>query len=126
MKYKLKIDNAIDLITNSSSELFVIKGDKTIDMVVELVNEALKGMTSIDQWSVNAVHFDSGEYDQWEEENIIEDFLRNFSDERAEKLRKIIKEEVNYEIYIDDNITYTYPEIRTKLEAIGFEHKGRC
>lgn len=40
MKAFINVDNTIDLITNSSSELFVLKADKQKQVIVDLINTA--------------------------------------------------------------------------------------
>ena len=40
----LRIDNTIDLITNSSSELFVIKSTKQKEVIIKMLEKALEGI----------------------------------------------------------------------------------
>lgn len=42
MKFIIKIQSLIDVITNSSSELFIIDKNKGLDFVEEIVNQAIK------------------------------------------------------------------------------------
>ena len=124
-KFKIRIDNSIDIITNSSSELFVIKGDRQKQDLIELLNSEIGKVVTFNDWSVHISRFDDSKYDSSEEESIISDFLSNFSDEKAEKLRKIINEDSYFEIYIDDYTISEFPWIEDKLLEIGFQYKGR-
>ena len=80
---------------------------------------------TFNDWSVDISRFDDSEYDSFEEESIITDFLSNFSDEKAERLRKIINEDTYFQIYIDDYTVSEFPWIKDKLLEIGFQYKGR-
>ena len=124
-KFKIRIDNSIDIITNSSSELFVIKGDRQKQDLIELLNSEIGKVVPFNDWSVDISRFDDSEYDSFEEESIITDFLSNFSDEKAERLRKIINEDTYFQIYIDDYTVSEFPWIKDKLLEIGFQYKGR-
>ena len=124
-KFKIRIDNSIDIITNSSSELFVIKGDRQKQDLIELLNSEIGKVVTFNDWSVDISRFDDSEYDSFEEESIIADFLSNFSDEKAERLRKIINEDSYFEIYIDDYTLSAFPWVEDKLLEIGFQNKGR-
>ena len=124
-KFKIRIDNSIDIITNSSSELFVIKGDRQKQDLIELLNSEIGKVVTFNDWSVDISRFDDSKYDSSEEESIISDFLSNFSDEKAEKLRKIINEDSYFEIYIDDYTISAFPWVEDKLLEIGFQNKGR-
>ena len=124
-KFKIRIDNSIDIITNSSSELFVIKGDRQKQDLIELLNSEIGKVVTFNDWSVHISRFDDSKYDSSEEESIISDFLSNFSDEKAEKLRKIINEDTYFQIYIDDYTVSEFPWIKDKLLEIGFQYKGR-
>ena len=124
-KFKIRIDNSIDIITNSSSELFVIKGDRQKQDLIELLNSEIGKVVTFNDWSVYISRFADSEYDSFEEESIISDFLSNFSDEKAERLRKIINEDTYFQIYIDDYTVSEFPWIKDKLLEIGFQYKGR-
>ena len=124
-KFKIRIDNSIDIITNSSSELLVIKGDRQKQDLIELLNSEIGKVVTFNDWSVDISRFDDSEYDSFEEESIITDFLSNFSDEKAERLRKIINEDTYFQIYIDDYTVSEFPWIKDKLLEIGFQYKGR-
>ena len=124
-KFKIRIDNSIDIITNSSSELFVIKGDRQKQDLIELLNSEIGKVVTFNDWSVHISRFDDSEYDSFEEESIIANFLSNFSDEKAERLRKIINEDSYFEIYIDDYTLSAFPWVEDKLLEIGFQNKGR-
>ena len=124
-KFKIRIDNSIDIITNSSSELFVIKGDRQKQDLIELLNSEIGKVVTFNEWSVDISRFDDSEYDSFEEESIITDFLSNFSDEKAERLRKIINEDSYFQLYIDDYTVSEFPWIKDKLLEIGFQYKGR-
>ena len=124
-KFKIRIDNSIDIITNSSSELFVIKGDRQKQDLIELLNSEIGKVVTFNDWSVYISRFDDSEYDSFEEESIIADFLSNFSDEKAERLIKIINEDSYFEIYIDDYTLSAFPWVEDKLLEIGFQNKGR-
>ena len=124
-KFKIRIDNSIDIITNSSSELFVIKGNRQKQDLIELLNSEIGKVVTFNDWSVHISRFDDSKYDSSEEESIISDFLSNFSDEKAEKLSKIINEDSYFAIYIDDYTISAFPWIEDKLLEIGFQNKGR-
>lgn len=42
MKYKIKIHSFIDLITNSSTEIYIQASEKTIQSVTEIINNILE------------------------------------------------------------------------------------
>ncbi len=118
----IRIDSMIDLITNSSSELFVIENTMAKPMLVELVNEALKGFSSIDEDDIECrINRDS--YSIWEQDSMIEDALRIFPESTREEIKeKYLKDPKYYGISFDrDNISQSYVDVRGKLAAIGFE-----
>ena len=93
--------------------------------LIELLNSEIGKVVTFNDRSVHISRFDDSKYDSSEEESIISDFLSNFSDEKAEKLRKIINEDSYFEIYIDDYTISAFPWIEDKLLEIGFQNKGR-
>ena len=93
--------------------------------LIELLNSEIGKVVTFNDWSVDISRFDDSEYDSFEEESIITDFLSNFSDEKAERLRKIINEDTYFQIYIDDYTVSEFPWIKDKLLEIGFQYKGR-
>ena len=60
-KFIIPIHSFVDVITNSSTELFIIDKEKGLEMVKEIVEEGLKKYPS-EYNKVPSVHIDNPEY----------------------------------------------------------------
>jgi hypothetical protein len=81
----IRIDNMIDLITNSSSELYVIQNKMAKSILIEMLNEAFKGTgRRFTEFSID------GRFvrDKTEYETYVDDILENFPESDREELRK--------------------------------------
>ena len=121
----IRVENMIDLITNSSSELFVINAKNTTAKVLtEMVNSAL-GYTFVTENSFEPrFKKESANYEmEWEIDNILE----NFPEEDREELRK--KYFANGGNYFaitqdrDDSYRNDY-KVKDTLIELGFEFMG--
>lgn len=120
-----KMDHIIDLITNSSSELFVIKADQSKQVFVEMINECLKGITSISEFSVEErlVEDERPGDVEWR----IEDTLKLFPKEVRQELKEKYLTKPNfYGISFDRDWIYKIEnekgfDIRGKLQTLGME-----
>lgn len=122
----IRIDNMIDLITNSSSELFVIESKgRTAETLAELVNEALAG-----EYKVSPNDFESRfkkESSNYEMEWEIDNILENFPESDREMLReKYFSNGGNYfSIMFDRDWAYQNDyKVHNKLVELGFEFIG--
>lgn len=121
----LKIDHVIDLITNSSSELFVMEAKVSKDLIVEMINESLKGTTSVSVDSIEERFFKEGNtYDaDWKIEQALEVFPENV---RAELKEKYFVNPVYWGVAFDRDWIYRQDndngvDVRSKLIELGFE-----
>lgn len=118
----IRIDSMIDIITNSSSELFVIENKMAVPMLVEMVNEALCGSGfSISESSVELRKVkELSEYESdWEIDRALEMFPEAIRDELREKY---FTEPNYYGIAFDrDEIWSSDKDVRDILKNIGFE-----
>ena len=122
----IRVENMIDLITNSSSELFVISAKNTTAQALsEMVNEALKGAYRVVPENFEKrFKKESSNYEiEWEVENILE----NFPEEDRETLReKYFSDGGNYFAFMqdrDDSYRNDY-KVKDKLIELGFEFMG--
>jgi len=115
----IRIDSIVDLITNSSSELFVIENKMTKEVLIELVNNALKGITSISNYSIE----DRFVKDEAPYDSNIDYILEKFPEEDREMLReKYFTDPRWYGISFDrDWISERDGDVREILTKIGFE-----
>ena len=126
--YILRVDNAIDLITNSSSELFVIKGDKQKEMVIEMISEAFKNNNipaCVSEWSIESMVTREEFYYEatWEKENLKE----KFPVEKHHLIEELYGNEdsnPNFYGYRFDRDSEYRDDIRDALTSIGFEYIG--
>lgn len=128
MKKKLhfvfKFDHIIDIITNSSSELFVIENKCAKTMLVDLLNNALKGIKNITEDDIEDRFKKDGDmYDQqYEIDNALELFPEDDRDILKEKYFSSPK---YYGISFDRDWIYNLNskciDIRNILIEIGFE-----
>jgi hypothetical protein len=120
----LKIDHTIDLITNSSSELFVMEAKTSKQLVVEMLNEALKGATSV---SINSIEDRIiKECRPSDADWRIDDALTLFPEETREELKAKYLTEPNYfGVSFDRDWVYEMDNkgiyIRDILSSLGFE-----
>lgn len=128
--YIIGVDNTIDLITNSSSELFVIKGDKQKAAIVEMMNEAFKARglditvreSSLDeQFSKTDRWYDP----EWDKQNLKE----NFPEEKHHLIDELFSVEegkcnfYGYTFDRDEESRLDY-QVHEALVKIGFEFMG--
>jgi len=115
----IRIDNMIDIITNSSSELFIIENTMTLPILVEMVNSALEGFSSVTENSVETRVTKTSEQNDWEIENALE----QFPEEDRDMLReKYFTDPKYYAVSFDrDQICSSDIDVRGKLSEIGFE-----
>jgi len=120
----LKIDHTIDLITNSSSELFVMEAKTSKQLVVEMLNEALKGATTVSLDSIEErVIKDCRQY---EADLKIDEALALFPEGTREELRAKYLTEPNYfGVSFDRDWVYEMDNngiyVRDILSNLGFE-----
>lgn len=120
----LKINHVIDLITNSSSELFVLEAKMNKKLIVELVNEALKGATSITEDSIEERIFKEGHvYDgEWQIQEALEKFPENV---REELKAKYFTNPNYWGVVFDRDWVYEMDsqgiDVRFKMSQLGFE-----
>jgi hypothetical protein len=120
-----KINHVIDLITNSSSELFVLEAKTNKRLIVELVNEALKGATYISEDSIEDRIFKEGNlYDaDWK----IEEALKAFPENVREELKaKYFTNPNYYGVAFDRDWVYRMDndqgiDVRSEMASLGFE-----
>jgi hypothetical protein len=74
----------IDLITNSSSELYVIENKMAKTLLVEMLNEAFEGIRKFSEWSVD----DRFCQDKSNYEFDVDNLLENFPESDREELRQ--------------------------------------
>jgi len=121
----LKIDHIIDLITNSSSELFVIENKCAKETICEIINEALKGATSVTVDCIEERFTKDG--DLYSQEYEIENALKMFPENAIEELKeKYFKNPKYYGVSFDRDWIYQMDndlnfDVRSKLINIGFE-----
>lgn len=121
MSFTINIDHVLDLITNSSSELFVIDAGMTKETLVEMVNEQLKGFSSINIHNIEErfSRDESPEDFQWKMDELL-----NCLDETdsAEIKEKYFTKPKFYGISFDRDYIYrSNIDVRAKLCEIGFE-----
>lgn len=121
----IKVDHIIDLITNSSSELYVIQATMSKEIIAEMINATLSGITSV---SVDSIedrlndNSDSVSDHEWQ----INQALEAFPVEAREELReKYFKNPAYYGVVFDRDWIYEQDnignDVRHRLEQIGFE-----
>lgn len=119
---QIRIDSMIDIITNSSSELFVIKNCMEIEMIVDLVNKSLNdSQFHITESNVEKrIAKDLAEYEvDWKITEALELFPE---DKRDEIKEKYLTEPNYYGIAFDrDHIYSSDTDVRGILSKIGFE-----
>lgn len=119
----IQIDNMIDLITNSSSELFVIKADKPKEMLAELCREALRDYRPNFTIEDISDRIFEGSHREWEESSKVEQALEVFPEEVREELREKYLTKPNYYAVVFDRDWEYHQNYQPKriLEEIGFE-----
>jgi hypothetical protein len=118
----IRIDSMIDIITNSSSELFVIENKMAIPVLVEMTNTVLSGTGfSITESCVEKrLVQDQQDYEtEWK----IDEALALFPENVREELKaKYLTEPNWYGISFDrDDIHRNDQDIRGRLTSIGYE-----
>lgn len=123
--FLLRIDHVIDLITNSSSELYVIENKTAKETIVEMVNAALKGCTSI---SVDCIedHFYNDGSKPYEAEWKINEALELIPEiYREEAKQKYFSTPKYYGIVFDRDWVWEQEnkgyDFRGSLNKLGFE-----
>lgn len=116
----IRIDNMIDIITNSSSELFIIENNMAVPMLVELVNTAFNGKLKISEYNIEGI-FNKDEYANTN----IDEILDNFPESDREMLRtKYFTDPRWYKLSLDRDWIYRVEReipLRKILTEIGFE-----
>ena len=113
----IHIDSMIDIITNSSSELFVIENKLAKPLLVELVNTALTGTNhKITEFSID----DRFVKEKAEYETYVDEILENFPSEDREELRKRYFTDAKYYAISFDR-DHMEDNVRTILYNLGFE-----
>lgn len=114
----IRIDNMIDLITNSSSELFTIKADQPLEIIEALVKEAMDGIG----YSIDSCRLQDGE-DIREGDWVIENALAVFAPEDREEIReKYLSKAKYYAVIVDrDDGYHTDYAHHYRLKELGFE-----
>ncbi len=120
----IKIDHIVDLITNSSSELFVIENKITKQTIVELLNSALKGYSKVSESNIEDRFFKEG--DLYSQEYDIEETINKFpEDVRTEIKDKYFTNPKYWGISFDRDWIYQLDNngfsLRDALFEIGFE-----
>jgi hypothetical protein len=118
----LKIDSFIDIITNSSSELFVIENKMAVDALVEITNEALKdtGFSIHTNCVELRIAKELRDYEsEWQINQALELFPENVREEIKEKY---LTHPNWYGISFDrDQIYQSDHDIRGILSNLGYE-----
>ena len=121
----IRVDNMIDLITNSSSELFVISAkDTTAKALAELVNAAVGFQFASEDSFEKRYKKESYNYEM---EYEIENILENFPEEDREALKeKYFKDGGNYFAITQDRDESSRNDyaVKDKLIELGFEFMG--
>lgn len=118
----IRIDSMIDIITNSSSELFVIENTMAIPVLVEMTNTALSntGFSITESCVEKRLVKDQQDYEiDWK----IDETLALFPEHVREELKaKYLTEPNWYGIAFDrDHIYNSSNDIRDILTNIGYE-----
>jgi hypothetical protein len=113
------IDNVIDLITNSSSELFVIAADKPKEIILALVNDALKDYLSCVDFEER---YFEGTHSVFEEDYMLKNLLENFPEKDREEVKaKYFSAPKYYGVVFDRDWDYAMDYApRQILEDLGF------
>ena len=113
----IRIDNMIDLITNSSSELYVIENNTAKTLLVKMLNEAFKGTNRrFTEFSID----DRFAKDKPDWELDVDALLENFPESDREELRqRYFSTPRFYAVSFDRD--YMEDDDRQKLYSIGFE-----
>lgn len=122
--FKFQIDHILDLITNSSSELFVIENKCAKETIAELINEALKNIITVKVSEIEERFKKDGQSDcTWEIDNALELFPETDREMLKEKYFTTPK---YYGISFDRDWIYRLnnegrKDLRSILTGIGFE-----
>lgn len=118
----IQIDNFIDLITNSSSELFVIRADQAKEYLLELLNESLKGYTSFVPDGIEERMFEGNHYVS-SEEYMLEETLAKFPVEARDEIKqKYLSKPRFYGVVFDRDWDAQQDYVPQRiLESLGFE-----
>lgn len=123
LHFIISVDHIIDIITNSSSELFIIENKHTPEILAAMVNDALVGFTHNVTPDDFEHRFKKDSNDMYSQQYEIDAALELFPDEEREQLReKYFTSPKYYAISFDrDRISSSYVDVRGKLAEIGFE-----
>jgi len=118
----IRIDSIVDLITNSSSELFVIENKMSKELLIELVNKALAGHSKINEWCIENRFVKDERFEEWE----LDDILSKFPESDREMLKeKYFSDPRYYGISFDRDWIYSEKndgfDVRKVLSDLGFE-----
>lgn len=110
------VDNMIDLITNSSSELFVLKADQPQDMIERLVLSVMDV-----GYSFTVTHM-SGDPDPRDEEWRMENVLKEFPEDKRDEIKeKYFSDPKWYCVIVDRDAGYhTDYKHHNELQKLGF------
>lgn len=114
----IRVDNVIDLITNSSSELFTIRANMAQSIIEELVVKAMDGLPY--DFSVMRLENSNGPRDEeWE----LDDALKVFAPEDREEIKqKYLGKAKYYAVVVDRDLGYdTNYKHHDELMKLGFE-----
>ena len=121
----IRIDNFIDIITNSSSELFVLENTMAIPTLSEMVNEVLEGYGKVSDHNIMSRFVKDKE--NYELDYFINDFLSLIPESDHEEIKKKYFTDTKwYAISFDRdwisdlNCSHGF-SVRDALSSIGFE-----
>lgn len=111
------VDNAIDLITNSSSELFTIRATMVQDIMEKLVADVMD--VYYDFKVMRLENSDGPNEEEWQ----LNDALSIFAPEDRDEIKeKYLGKAKYYAVIVDRDLGYdTNYEHHKKLEELGFE-----
>lgn len=129
--FLVRIDNCINLITNSSSELFIIKGDLQKEIVLEMMNASFENVgidyrASLYSLSDSFTRDSNWDFDIDYEKSRLKDI---FSEEKSDLIDQLFAQEEDkanyYHFTFDRDEEYHLDgKVHDALVAIGFEFMG--
>lgn len=114
----LKFDHRVGIITNSSSELFLIKANQDEELIRKMVEEALEC-----SYDFEVRYMEDGTLHDYEVESRMEYILSHFAEEhRAEIKEKYLSAPRYYAVIIDRDVDSELDYgPRNNLQNLGFE-----
>jgi len=115
----INVDHVIDIITNSSSELFLIKANQEQKVIEDLVKEALPMIG----YSFEVRCMEDGTLHEYETESRLDYILSHFAEEHRDEIReKYLSAPRYYAVIIDRDEDSEHDYVpRDNLQALGFE-----